>query len=1025
MTIKLPVKGLSANQLHEINQNGKNGWYPIGADNFWHGGVNFNYSDDETGSKPIRAIANGKIIAYRFTDEFCELSKTYDEGEDKNLKYYSREFSHNFVLIKHKHEPQNSPAIEYYSLYMHLAPFKLGDKKYEDNEVSIFKRWECKIKNSAIYVGEAMRNASGGLQRVIPKGAAVTIISEDNIHYKNAPLQDNRRKASCDLWGTTDTGFIWVADFNQTSWRCEAIGKEGEGVVVYKNNDPTSEVIKVLPRGTTIFFDIPNKSVGKDKTIKHGMAKIKLGLTENPIGFINVTNANVEATRKVINPVLSDDAQPCDVDIRAGEIIGWPGKDGAAEKNSFHFEIFTKNDKIFGQNGFWNITASQGKPGGVYKIAKDTAFFRKEKNDPIPDKKIPQNTLLELVSPVVAIPKESAREIKIVNQQVGWVLRKEVDWVTSSGDEIGVSKYHIKDNSIKWMWKYKPTTPATLALEKRDIYLGLRKTYLGDNIELTLLEKGTVGNVSIRKVQYTLRPSMEFNGWVKNETNIKGLKYTENGVIKKRFYATADLTELYHKNPEYGVFKSSTQKAKQDVYIFKRDCITSKDKGGNVWTGFPKKFIESDDIFFDKDKTEDVDEWTWLKGDDSTLPKVNIFDWKEFFQKCEGDTIANGEDGFCDAKPIFDLIDANKDGIFEVGEIKKAVKHKTVKHKLRKLVVEHPSEWFLPSSSAGIDKKWKTRLKGEKIDPSKAKVSGYLDYYAEMEIKPPSFGFNYTDKKFDAFFEIVNKTCFLHQVKVKNPDTGAEEAIFQEDERLWYFHPVAFVQHLKRLFADKDILNVEARNRGIKDIQDNIWAYYKGYQLVIAGNTLVPKHEPENGAMSDSEGYYLVTRQVRLGKTTYSGKEYKDQNEGNTLKGSLKADTFCNLAASTIAEEYGAPNLEYHNGMERSVNRIVDALDPTVKAYDTDECMFQKVDYKEAEDYASRGGFAIVVRKGRIVNGVRKHGHIATLVGGYDGDAIADNIKTYQAGTTVGYTTVGDAFGKPPTGVTYYLWRKK
>ncbi len=104
--------------------------------------------------------------------------------------------------------------------------------------------------------------------------------------------------------------------------------------------------------------------------MKKGFAEIKLKLDEEPIGYIEVKNNNVETTKKVIDPVLSDSVQPCSVDIKVGEIVGWPGNDGVAKKYSFHFEVFTKNDKIFGNDGFWNITSTQGKPDGTARVSE-------------------------------------------------------------------------------------------------------------------------------------------------------------------------------------------------------------------------------------------------------------------------------------------------------------------------------------------------------------------------------------------------------------------------------------------------------------------------------------------------------------------------------------------------------------------------------------------------------------------------------------------------------------------------------
>lgn len=74
-----------------------------GAIHRWHGGVHIRGQGE-----PIRAIADGTVVAFRFAKE----SETYD-----GLGQYDT----SFVLIRHETETGESTAVAYYSLYMHLA----------------------------------------------------------------------------------------------------------------------------------------------------------------------------------------------------------------------------------------------------------------------------------------------------------------------------------------------------------------------------------------------------------------------------------------------------------------------------------------------------------------------------------------------------------------------------------------------------------------------------------------------------------------------------------------------------------------------------------------------------------------------------------------------------------------------------------------------------------------------------------------------------------------------------------------
>jgi len=86
--------------------NAQNGFYPIGANGLWHGGIHF---DGKTGNAlkqdvGIRAIADGEVVAYRLDSKYPEL-----EYQDKRSALYST----GFVLIRHKLQlppPQPKPA---------------------------------------------------------------------------------------------------------------------------------------------------------------------------------------------------------------------------------------------------------------------------------------------------------------------------------------------------------------------------------------------------------------------------------------------------------------------------------------------------------------------------------------------------------------------------------------------------------------------------------------------------------------------------------------------------------------------------------------------------------------------------------------------------------------------------------------------------------------------------------------------------------------------------------------------------
>ncbi|MGL4861374.1 MAG: hypothetical protein ACRC5A_16905 [Enterobacteriaceae bacterium] len=119
----------------------REGSYLISTNNMWHGGLHITSnttpwcappkSGEERSTQPVRCIADGEIIAFRF-------SKDYHEAYWPLTKL---KFSSTFVLIKHQfippqqtEEPSDTGQLTFYSLYMHLAPwscYQSGEKLYQ------------------------------------------------------------------------------------------------------------------------------------------------------------------------------------------------------------------------------------------------------------------------------------------------------------------------------------------------------------------------------------------------------------------------------------------------------------------------------------------------------------------------------------------------------------------------------------------------------------------------------------------------------------------------------------------------------------------------------------------------------------------------------------------------------------------------------------------------------------------------------------------------------------------------------
>src|SRR5690606_9506706 len=83
--------------------NAENGFYPMGANGLWHGGVHF---DANTGAlldqNQVRCIADGEVIAYRIDDRYPETPHAATIHPGMGPEPLGAKYSTGFVLVKHR-----------------------------------------------------------------------------------------------------------------------------------------------------------------------------------------------------------------------------------------------------------------------------------------------------------------------------------------------------------------------------------------------------------------------------------------------------------------------------------------------------------------------------------------------------------------------------------------------------------------------------------------------------------------------------------------------------------------------------------------------------------------------------------------------------------------------------------------------------------------------------------------------------------------------------------------------------------
>jgi predicted chitinase len=140
------------------------GVYPVSFDGRWHGGI---HMKPATNTEPIRAIADGEVVAYRYADKPLF---THDDAQK------TRDCDNSFVLLKHKTETGEGVVVEYYSLYMHLANAESNTKQLPAGAAFNQKN------NSADFMRKATA-ASADSKAIVPAAADKKVYRKQILGY--------------------------------------------------------------------------------------------------------------------------------------------------------------------------------------------------------------------------------------------------------------------------------------------------------------------------------------------------------------------------------------------------------------------------------------------------------------------------------------------------------------------------------------------------------------------------------------------------------------------------------------------------------------------------------------------------------------------------------------------------------------------------------------------------------------------------------------------------------------------------
>lgn len=153
MKIVFPIENKKASDLYAINRDGIGGYYPIGMNNTYHGGLHID------GNHAVVAIADGTVVAYRY-NKAC-LEETLE-----NKKYA---YSNSFVLIRHVYTTPKGQKLTFYSHYCHLCPWEEFSEVQKKQLPELFTKSGFKITAKTLNVRSSMDSSEKAKNLLVGK----------------------------------------------------------------------------------------------------------------------------------------------------------------------------------------------------------------------------------------------------------------------------------------------------------------------------------------------------------------------------------------------------------------------------------------------------------------------------------------------------------------------------------------------------------------------------------------------------------------------------------------------------------------------------------------------------------------------------------------------------------------------------------------------------------------------------------------------------------------------------------------
>ncbi|VVN77959.1 hypothetical protein [Pseudomonas fluorescens] len=315
------------------------GYYPLGINGLWHGGVHFDSGTaDGLDQSSVQCLADGEVVAYRIDQHSPTTAYWVHKLSVK------KPFSRNFVLVRHRLQapklegsPDTPPSLTFYSLYLHLqdwAVYQAGAALVRPAfwPEGVVRRVKATVNDvrpgDPEQRGLNVRNQArrqGKVLDLLPRGAEVTV-SGDGDYRK---LENTLGPAKLTNAEGSLRGYVSISDLRQIAGDQYHVATRWGSLDVYAEPSLHSAVLEKLPDGTQV-------------TVSGEGDYRKLERIDQYVHFKSLQGA--------LEPLAQDRVVVLDrpIPIKAGELIGHLGRyqDGGADQpeEKLHLEVFSGDD---------------------------------------------------------------------------------------------------------------------------------------------------------------------------------------------------------------------------------------------------------------------------------------------------------------------------------------------------------------------------------------------------------------------------------------------------------------------------------------------------------------------------------------------------------------------------------------------------------------------------------------------------------------------------------------------------------